>query len=147
MGTRSGLPGTSCSPGIATRLGFGLLLKFFEIEARFPRGVDDIPLGAVAYVAKQVKVDRGEFIKYRWDGRSVKYHRAQVREAFGFCEFTRTDEARLTQWLAGEVCPVELRDERLHEALLVRCRAEQIEPPGRAERIVGSARSSFEFSA
>ena len=41
-------------------------------------------------------------------------------------------------------CPVELRDEQLREALLVRCRAERIEPPGRVDRIVGSARAAFE---
>jgi hypothetical protein len=42
------------------------------------------------------------------------------------------------------VCAVELRDEQLREALLVRCRAERIEPPGRIDRIIGSARTTFE---
>jgi hypothetical protein len=40
--------------------------------------------------------------------------------------------------------PVELRDQQLREALLVRCRAERIEPPGRVDRIIGSARAVFE---
>lgn len=74
------------------------------------------------------------------NGRTVKYHREQVRAAFGFREFARGDEDKL----AGEVCPVELRDEQLREALLVRCRAERIEPPGRIDRFVGSARAAFE---
>ncbi|WP_406270824.1 hypothetical protein OH799_29525 [Nocardia sp. NBC_00881] len=39
---------------------------------------------------------------------------------------------------------MDFREEKLHEALLVRCRAERIEPPGRGERMVGSARSTFE---
>ena len=51
----------------------------------------------------------------------------------------RADEETLTAWLAEELCPVELVD-----AVLVRCRALQIEPPGRIERIVGSARARFE---
>lgn len=38
----------------ATRLGFALLLKFFELEARFPRHAADVPPAAVAYVAGQV---------------------------------------------------------------------------------------------
>ncbi|WP_227999724.1 DUF4158 domain-containing protein [Nocardia australiensis] len=50
----------------ATRLGFGLLLKFFEIEARFPDGPEELPAVAVAYVAEQVKVDPGLFGEYRW---------------------------------------------------------------------------------
>ncbi len=40
----------------ATRLGFALLLKFFEFEARFPRDRGELPAAAVAYVAEQVGV-------------------------------------------------------------------------------------------
>jgi hypothetical protein len=128
----------------ATRLGFALMLKFFEIEARFPRAPDELPPSAVAYVAEQVKVDPGEFAAYPWAGRSIKFHREQIRAAFGFREFTRGDEDKLAGWLAEDVYPVELRDEQLREALLVRCRSERIEPPGRVERVLGSARAAFE---
>jgi hypothetical protein len=41
----------------ATRLGFALLLKFFELEARFPRR-EDVPKAAVEFMAGQVKVGR-----------------------------------------------------------------------------------------
>jgi hypothetical protein len=40
----------------ATRLGFALLLKFFELEARFPRW-EDVPRAAAEFMAGQVKVD------------------------------------------------------------------------------------------
>jgi TnpA family transposase len=128
----------------ATRLGFALLLKFFELEARFPRHGEEVPEAAVDYVASQVKVDPKEFAFYDWRGRSIKLHRARIREAFGFREATRADEEALTAWLAEEVCPVELNEGRIREALLVRCRAERVEPPGRIERIVGAARAGFE---
>ncbi|WP_094191761.1 DUF4158 domain-containing protein [Streptomyces katrae] len=36
------------------RLGFALLLKFFEIEARFPEGPGEVPTAAVEYAAQQV---------------------------------------------------------------------------------------------
>jgi len=127
-----------------TRLGFSLLLKFFELEARFPTSAEDLPEAAVAYVAGQVKVEPADLAGYSWDGRSIKYHRAQIRSAFGFREFIRGDEDKLAAWLAEEVCPVELRDEQLREALLVRCRSERIEPPGRPDRIIGAARALFE---
>jgi hypothetical protein len=52
----------------ATRLGFALLLKFFEIEAWFPRDGGEFPAAAVAYVAEQVKVDPAEFVAYPWTG-------------------------------------------------------------------------------
>jgi hypothetical protein len=128
----------------ATRLGFALLLKFFEIEARFPRGAEELPPAAVEYVAGQVKVAAAALATYPWSGRSIKYHREQIRDAFGFREFARGDEDKLAAWLAEEVCPVELRDPPLREAVLVRCRAERIEPPGRMDRILGSARAMFE---
>ena len=128
----------------ATRLGFALLLKFFEIEARFPRAADDFPAAAVGYVAEQVNIAPAVFAAYSWSGRSITYHRSQIRDAFGFREFTRGDEDKLAGWLAEEVCPVELRDQQLPEAVLVRCRAERIEPPGRVDRIIGSARAVFE---
>lgn len=120
------------------------MLKFFELEARFPRDEAEFPPAAVTYVAEQVRVDPAELSRYDWSGRAVERHRMQIRGAFEFRIFTRADEDKLADWLANEVCPVELRDERLREALLVRCRAERLEPPGRIERIIGSARAAFE---
>lgn len=128
----------------ATRLGFAFLLKFFAREARFPRGSEELPPVVVAYVAEQVKVDPELFDAYDWDGRSIKYHREQIRGVFGFREFTRGDEDKIAAWLAEEVCPVELHEEQLRQAVLVRCRSERLEPPGRIERILGSARAGFE---
>ncbi|MEJ7786595.1 MAG: DUF4158 domain-containing protein [Solirubrobacteraceae bacterium] len=45
----------------ATRLGFAVLLKFFELEGRFPRHLGEVPPAAVGYVAEQVRVDPDEF--------------------------------------------------------------------------------------
>ena len=79
----------------ATRLGFALLLKFFELEARFPRDVGELPPAAVNYVAEQVRVDAAELDAYGWSGRAIEYHRAQIRQAYGFRETTRSDETDL----------------------------------------------------
>ncbi len=125
-----------------SRLGFTLLLKFFEAEARFPRHVGELPPAAVDYVAAQVKVGADQLAKYAWSGRTIEYHRAQVREALGFREATRADEDSLTAWLSEEVAPDEVSEDRLRDALLARCRATRIEPPGRVERIIGAARSA-----
>jgi hypothetical protein len=50
----------------ATRLGFALLLKFFELEARFPRHAGELPKAAVAYLAEQVKVEPPRTLTARW---------------------------------------------------------------------------------
>jgi len=36
-----------------------------------------------------VKVDPALFAKYSWSARAIKYHRAQIRDSFGFREATR----------------------------------------------------------
>jgi TnpA family transposase len=128
----------------ATRLGFSLILKFFAIEARFPRHAGEVPRAAVDYVAGQVKVDPALWGGYDWSGRSIERHRAQIREELGFREATRDDEEGLIEWLAAEICPVVLNDEGVRAALLARCRKLGIEPPGRLERILGGARSRFD---
>src|SRR5215210_3785491 len=38
----------------ATRLGFALLLKFFQLEARFPFTKNEMPRGVVTYVANKL---------------------------------------------------------------------------------------------
>lgn len=127
-----------------TRVGFAVLLKFFENEARFPRSPEEVPTEAVSFVARQVGVAAELFDRYSWSGRIVERHRAQIRAAYGFREPTEADEALLAAWLAADVCPLEMRDAPLCEALLARCRANRVEPPGRLERIIGSARARFE---
>ena len=78
----------------------------------------------MAYVARQVGVPASDLGFYEWDGRTVEYHRAQVRKFLGFRECTVTDAEKLAAWLAGEVCQSERRAERVREELLQRCRQE-----------------------
>ena len=86
-----------------TRLGFALMLKFFELEARFPHHAGEIPPGAVDYLASQVKVEPQALADYRFSGRTFEYHRAQVHGVFGFLEASVLDEEALSAWLAEEV--------------------------------------------
>ena len=128
----------------ATRLGFSLMLKFFEQEARFPRR-EDVPKAAVDFVAGQVKVAAALFAEYDFTSRQVKNHRKQIREYHEFREPTVGDEDKLIAWLAGDICRVEMSRDRLRSALLARCRQEKIEPPtpGQIERLLGAAESMF----
>ncbi|MEU6540514.1 DUF4158 domain-containing protein [Streptomyces sp. NPDC047000] len=90
-----------------TRLGFSLLLKFFELEGRFPEVPEEVPPAAVEFVAGLVKVPATDFAKYTLIGRTAEYHRKQIREALGFRPSTVADEKAPAEWLAVEVCPVE----------------------------------------
>ncbi|TCO60753.1 DUF4158 domain-containing protein [Actinocrispum wychmicini] len=125
----------------ATKLGFCLLLKYFEIEGRFPRRAGDIPAAAVEFVSSQVRVDPAEFSGYDWAGRTIKNHRAQIRATLGFRETSVGDRDKLAGWLAEQVCPSELNTDRQREALLARCRVVRLKPPSRlvCDRIIGAA--------
>ncbi|MDD3582041.1 MAG: DUF4158 domain-containing protein, partial [Desulfobacca sp.] len=113
----------------ATRLGFALLLKFFQLEGRFPSGPHEIPAEVVRFVASEVGVDRSAWDEYPWQGRSVEYHRASIRALLGFREATVADAEALETWLVEEHLNQEHRMDRLREIVLVRCRKLHIEPP------------------
>lgn len=53
----------------ATRLGFALLLKAFQLDGRFPMAKHDIPGMVVAHVAQQVNVPPLAYLAYDWPGR------------------------------------------------------------------------------
>ncbi|MGF0168393.1 DUF4158 domain-containing protein [Streptomyces albidoflavus] len=130
----------------ATRLGFALLLKFFEVEARFPESAKEVPTAAVEYVAQQVKVPAQAWAGYDWQSKAIQRHRGEIRAAYGFRANTEEDQDRLAAWLATELCPVELSRDRLAAAVVARCRNDHIEPsaPGQVRRLVGKAVKDFE---
>ncbi len=66
-----------------TRLGFTVMLKFYEIEGRFPAYREEVPQAAVDYLGSLVKVEPALFAKYSWRSRTIEYHRAQIRRAYG----------------------------------------------------------------
>ena len=65
------------------RLGIALLLKYFQYEGRFLTSKAEIPRDVVRYVAQLVKVSPDRFDSYDWQGRTIKAHRAIVRDFLG----------------------------------------------------------------
>lgn len=125
----------------ATALGFALLLKFYSRHGRFPRGRAEISETVVGSVSRQVGVEVVDLASYEWSGRTVEYHRAEIREHLGFRLATVADQQWLTSWLAVSVAHAERRPDRVREALLGQFRRERIEAPkvGRVQRMVRSA--------
>ena len=58
----------------------------------------------MAYVARQVGVAAADLAFYEWNGRTVEYHRAQIRKFCGFRECTVADAEKLGAWLAEDLC-------------------------------------------
>ncbi|AZV42932.1 transposase [Peribacillus asahii] len=89
----------------ANRLGFALLLKYFQQEAKFPSKKQEIPKVIVKYIAKQLDISPDSFDDYSWGGKEKTYtrHRKSIRDFFGFRELTYTDNERFGQWLEEQV--------------------------------------------
>jgi TnpA family transposase len=130
----------------ATRLGFAVLLKFFQKEARFPAYKNEVPGVVSTYLATQARVPAEAYLQYDWQGRSIKEHRAQIREALGFREATVADGEEVKAWLVEHVLPQEHQDERLREIVYQHYRDLKIEAPApnRILRQIRSARHTFE---
>jgi TnpA family transposase len=130
----------------ATRLGFVALLTFFRHEGRFPASKHEVPAAVVTHLASQVGVPAEAYLAYDWRGRTIKYHRVQIRTALGFRETSVEDADQLGDWLADKVLPHERARDRVRAAVYTRCRELRLEPPTpeRVERLVRSAVASHE---
>lgn len=128
------------------RLGFAVLLKFFQREGRFPQRTQDVSPAAIAHLAAQVGVPAAQWRAYDWHGRAIKYHRAEIRTLLGFREATLADSAALETWLGEQVLPTTVRLETIVAAAYERLRALRIEPPtrDRLDRVIRSALHAFE---
>jgi hypothetical protein len=128
------------------RLGFGVLLRFFRSEARFPDHAAAIPAELIAQVAAQLGAPAECWSQYGWGGRVWKRHRQQIREMLGFRPATVTDAKQLAEWLSTTVVGAERSEDHLAGYVRVRCREMRLEPPTleRTQRIVRSAVHQYE---
>ncbi|MFB5664087.1 Tn3 family transposase [Alteribacillus sp. HJP-4] len=111
-----------------TRLGFAVLFKYFQQEARFPTDPSMIPLPVIEFIAKQLQVSTDQFRYYDWRGRTLERHRAEVRQHFGFREHSIQDVKDISQWLVEKVLDHNQNEESLKEKVLTTFRQQKIEP-------------------
>jgi TnpA family transposase len=130
----------------ATRLGFAVLLKFFQHQGSFPSFKNEVAEQVISFVATQVGVVPEAYLQYDWNGRTIKDHRAEIREILGFRESTVVDAEQMQQWLLVEVLPQEHQEERLREQAYQWFRRLHLEAPtpDRLARLIHSATQTFE---
>jgi len=130
----------------STRLGFAVLLKYFQYAGHFPHHPHEVPEAVVTYVAQQLAMVPETWNQYDWHGRAIKYHRAQIRQELGVREATVADGEALSTWLSTQILLSTHRLEHVREALYQRCRESRLEPPTpeRVERLIRSAFHQFE---
>ncbi len=130
----------------AGQMGFAILLKYFQLMARFPDDKAKIPDPVIKYIASQLQVDPSLYSQYNWQGRTIKHHRAEIRELFGFRTATLSDSEEISEWLITYILPSEQRIEALTEEIYQRFRSRRIEPPTpkQVERLIRSSISQYE---
>jgi hypothetical protein len=128
------------------RLGFAAMLKFFQADGRFPTGKSEVPVEAIGYLVQQTKTVQSMWADYDWQGRTIKYHRAEIRLLFDFREATTDDSESVMTWLRAHVLTQERDPERITEAALLRFRDLKLEPPTveRLDRLIRSTLRAFE---
>lgn len=129
-----------------TRIGFAVLFKFFQYEARFPIYKYEIPKEILSYIAKQIDLSQELYAKYDWNGRTITYHRTQIREYFGFREDTVQDAQDMAGWLCKNVLWNDQEFEHVKDIVYRRFRELKIVPPtpDRIDRLIRSAISTYE---
>lgn len=129
-----------------TRMGFAVLFKFFQFEARFPTHKFEVPKAVIQYIAKQIETPAELYAQYDWAGRSITYHRTQIREFFGFREDTIQDAEEVIDWLCKNVLFQDHDFEHLVEIVYRRFREIKVVPPtpDRIERLIRAAIRTYE---
>ena len=123
------------------KLGFAVLLKFFQNEVRFPTYKFEVPKPVIVYIAKQIFCESELYALYDWSGRTIKAHRIQIREFFEFREASVQDNHEVAAWLHQYVLHHSQEWEHVKDSLYGRFRELKVEPPtpDRVERLIRSA--------
>jgi hypothetical protein len=105
-----------------------------------------VPRTVVAYLSRQLEVESVLYLQYDWQGRSIKYHRSQIRQFLGFRQATLPDLHQMTNWLTHTLVKGEQRVEMLKAAAYQRWREFKIEPPtpDQVERMIRSVLHAHE---
>lgn len=129
-----------------TKLGFAVMFKFFQYEARFPHTKSEIPKTVIEYIAKQLEMNPDIFSEYDWTGRTITYHRSEIRTYFGFREATLQDVDLMTDWLCKHVLHHSHEFNHVEDRLYQQYRELKIVPPtpDRVERLIRSATYFYE---
>lgn len=128
------------------KIGFAIMLKYFQLMARFPDASEQIPDLVTSYIANQVNTPVSSYSDYTPQGRSAKVYRAEIRTLFNFRTATTQDSEEISDWLITSIIPREQKIELIKEIVYQKFRELQIEPPtpNRVERLIRRALSVSE---
>jgi len=132
--------------GSKNKLGFAILLKYFQLEGRYPKHVKFIDPFMLNSVAHQLNIPASCVDHFDWEGRSTERFRNEIRKLFGYKLATLQDIDKLKIWLIREVFPNAVKQPQQIEYAYVYFREQRIEPftSKELERHIQSAHYAFE---
>ncbi len=132
--------------GEPSRLGFAVLLKFFQHEGRFPERPQAVPQAIVEHLAQELGISPQSWSNYAWDSRTITYHRTEIRRILGFREATVEDGETLVAWLCQGILSYTHHPDHIQSAVYQWFQQSGIEPPSleRLDRLIKSAIHNFE---
>lgn len=128
------------------KLGFGVLLKYVQLEGHYPKHIKHIDPLMVNCIANQLNIEKSCIDDFDWEGRSTRRFRQEVRNLLGYKTPTSSDIDKLKSWLITEVFPKAPRKSQRLEFAYDYFRLQKIEPftSKELERIISSAHQIFE---
>lgn len=128
------------------RLGFALLLKYFQLENHYPKHIKFIDPLMLNTIANQLNIAPSIINNFDWEGRSTERFRKDIREFLGYREATLNDIYDLKSWLTKNVMPNVINKSQQIEYAYNYFRENRIEPftSKELERHVRSTHHEFE---
>jgi len=130
----------------SNQLPFAVMLKFFQLEGRYPINNEMIPQELVTCLADQLGVDSAGIKNFKWESRSIERFRKEIRTLLGYRKSTVLDSKRLIAWLINHVLPEAPTNPQCFEQAYQFFRHHKLEPfaPQELMRYIGSAQHQFE---
>ena len=128
------------------RLGFAVLLKYFQLESRYPKHIKFIDPLMLNTIANQLNILPSMINQFDWEGRSTKRFRQEVRELLGYRKVASNDMHDFKVWLFKNVFPNAIKRSQRIEHAYTYFRDNKIEPftSRELERHISSSHREFE---
>jgi hypothetical protein len=87
------------------KLGFAVLLKHFQLEGRYPKGIQVVEPLLIKNLANQLGISELSIKDFDWEGRSLDRFKSEIRTLTGFKQATIQDSKNLIAWLIKDIFP------------------------------------------
>ncbi|CAN5252091.1 hypothetical protein BH10PSE19_BH10PSE19_18930 [soil metagenome] len=85
------------------QLAFAVMLKFFQIEGRYPSYKNSIPDRLISCLPTQLNLRQQSLDNFNWNSITAKRFRQEIRELLGYKKATVADGQRLIEWLMDKI--------------------------------------------